>query len=80
MNCSEMEECLCSLNRLFKHFTAVPTLANGSPRTFMVDTEHSQKSSFWNMLHGPRLSTGRFPIYLEGEQFGCLGSFRICLH
>ena len=30
MNCSEMEECLCSLNRLFKHFTAVPTLANGS--------------------------------------------------
>ena len=53
MNCSEMEECLCSLNRLFKHFTAVPTLANGSPRIFMVDTEHSQKFSFWNMLHGP---------------------------
>ena len=24
-----------------------------SPRTFMVDTEHSQKFSFWNMLHGP---------------------------
>ena len=53
MNCSEMEECLCSLNRLFKHFTVVPTLANGSPRIFMVDTEHSQKFSFWNMLHGP---------------------------
>ena len=54
-----------------------------SPRTFMVDTEHSQREGIRVLEHVARsspLSTGRFPIYLAGEQFGCLGSFRICLH
>ena len=82
MNCSEMEECLCSLNRLFKHFTAVPTLANGSLPTH-IHGWHWTFSKILVLEHVARsspLSTGRFPIYLAGEQFGCLGSFRICLH
>ena len=59
----------------------------------MLDSGHStfrrlkqkttpDKIGFSNMLDLPPLSTGRIPIYLggSGEQFSCLGSFRICLH
>ena len=80
MNCSEMEECLCSLNWLFKHFT-VTTLQNGPFTYFYISQLHVGHSNiqmfkriqkklgfgFQNMLDLSPLSTGRIPIYLTEE-------------
>ena len=91
MNFSEMEECLCLLCRPTVqtfHCSNFPKWALHihlylSPPRWTLNIYILQIRwylDFKTCWIFPPLSCGRFPIYLAGEQFTCLGSFRICLH